>query len=140
MFNQINLFYPLFAQVGITFVVWLWMYKTRLREIKKLAIRPEEIATDHELTEKLNNVVAPSDNFKNLFEIPVLFYVLILSLYITNNGNEVFVILLSLFVATRAVHSIIHCTYNRVVHRFYAYVVSAIILWVMIIRAFITVL
>jgi len=129
MMKQINIFYPLIAQVGITFIVWLWMYKTRLAEIKKMAVRPYEIATDQALTEKLKNVVAPSDNFKNLFEMPVLFYVLTLSLYVTQQVDIKFVVLMTTFVVMRAVHSYIHCTNNNVIPRFISYVVSSATLW-----------
>ena len=127
--KQLSIFYPLLGQVGITFAVWLWMYKTRLSEIKKMAVRPSEIATDQALTEKLKNVVAPADNFKNLFEVPVLFYVLTLSLYVTHRVDTLFLVLMSLFVIARAAHSLIHCTNNNVIQRFISYVVSSAILW-----------
>jgi len=129
MIKQISVFYPLLGQVGITFAVWLWMYKTRLSEIKKMAVRPAEIATDQALTAKLKNVVAPSDNFKNLFEVPVLFYVLSLSLYVTHQVDTLFLVLMWLFVVTRAVHSLIHSTNNNVIPRFISYVTSSGILW-----------
>jgi hypothetical protein len=34
-----------------------------------------------------------------------------------------------LFVALRLVHSGIQCTYNKVVHRFYAYFAGGVVLW-----------
>ena len=36
-----------------------------------------------------------------------------------------------LFVALRIVHSAIHCTYNKVIHRFYAYLAGGSVLWVL---------
>ena len=33
------------------------------------------------------------------------------------------------YVALRALHSFIHCTYNRVLQRFAVYVASSILLW-----------
>ena len=37
-------------------------------------------------------------------------------------------------VAFRAIHSLVHCTYNRVMHRFSAYLVAALALWAMWVR------
>jgi hypothetical protein len=39
------------------------------------------------------------------------------------------------FLAFRVLHSVIHCTYNKVLHRFAAYFVSALALWAMVLRA-----
>jgi hypothetical protein len=33
------------------------------------------------------------------------------------------------FVALRVLHSCIHCTYNKVIHRFYAYLAGGMVLW-----------
>jgi len=34
----------------------------------------------------------------------------------------------------RVLHSLIHCTYNKIVHRFNAYLASSLVLWAMWIR------
>ncbi|MFO8023740.1 MAPEG family protein [Thiohalophilus sp.] len=41
------------------------------------------------------------------------------------------------FFVFRLLHSVIHCTYNRVLHRFYSYSVASLALWAMIILAMI---
>jgi hypothetical protein len=68
------------------------------------------------------------DNFRNLFELPVLFYVALLTIYIIGATNTAFVLLAWGYVAARVAHSYIHCTSNIVMHRFYAFVTSCTLL------------
>ena len=70
-----------------------------------------------------------ADNYRNLFEMPVLFY---LALVVTAIAGLVTPLSLGLawaYVALRVVHSAIHCGYNRVMHRFYAFLASNLVLW-----------
>ncbi len=77
----------------------------------------------------------PSDNLKNLFEIPVLFYALILYLFVTQQIDMVYVATAWIFVVFRTLHSIVHCTFNYVMLRFNLYLISAIAVWFMAARA-----
>jgi hypothetical protein len=124
-----NHFLPVFGQVFLTFVVWIWMYITRLGTMYRKKIAPQSLAIGD--NDFLKEVVNPSDNFENLFELPVLFYVLALTLYVTQSMDEFYFYSAWFFVLTRAVHSLIHCTSNRITLRFSAYIFGAITLWVM---------
>ena len=75
--------------------------------------------------------MAAADNFRNLFEAPVLFFAVCCALAITDTVTPLQVTLAWVFVGLRAVHSFIHVTYNRVMHRFAAYVASTICLFLM---------
>ena len=83
------------------------------------------------LSEDLKSAVNPSDNFENLFEMPVLFYVAALLIFVTGLTDPIYVFGAWAFVALRAIHSIVHCTYNKIMHRFYFYAASSIVLWLM---------
>lgn len=120
---------PAIALVAVTFVVWCWMYFTRLRYLRANRIDPNSIATRERGAARLEPVSAPSDNFQNLFEMPVLFYVLIILLFDTGHANSGFVSAAWAFVALRTLHSAIHCTYNDVMHRFTVYALSSLVLW-----------
>src|SRR5262245_61670196 len=122
---------PVLAMVGLTFMVWCYMYFKRLRFIRVHSIDPQSVATRTLGAQSLAAVSAPSDNLMNLFEIPVLFYLLVVLLLITGEASQGFVIGAWAYVALRALHSLIHCTYNQVLHRFAVYVASSIVLWVM---------
>ncbi|MGH7878448.1 MAG: MAPEG family protein, partial [Candidatus Binataceae bacterium] len=77
----------------------------------------------------------PSDNLKNLFEIPVIFYALALYLFITKQVDTVYVDAAWLFVVFRVLHSAVHCTFNLVMLRFYLYLLSTLAVWFIAIRA-----
>ena len=77
----------------------------------------------------------PSDNLKNLFEIPVLFYALSLYLFATGQVDGAYVAAGWVFVAFRALHSAMHCTSNVVMVRFYLYLISTLAVWFMLVRA-----
>ena len=77
----------------------------------------------------------PSDNFKNLFELPVLFYALSLYLFVTGQVDGAYVAAGWIFAAFRVLHSAVHCTFNHVMLRFNLYLISCLALGFMAIRA-----
>jgi hypothetical protein len=115
--------------VALTFLVWCYMYFKRLSFVRVHSIDPQDVATRALGAKSLAEVSAPSDNLMNLFEMPVLFYFLVALLLITGHATDGFVTAAWIYVALRAVHSFIHCTYNRVLHRFSVYASSSILLW-----------
>lgn len=120
---------PVCGQVLLTLLVWIVLYITRVGTMKRKRIHPQVLADESQSQILLKEVVNPSDNFENLFELPVLFYVV--AVIISTNGvtDLTYVVLAWGFVGFRAIHSLIHCSYNKIMHRFYAYLVSSLILW-----------
>lgn len=116
--------------IGITAAVWLRLFSERIGEMRARRIRPQDIATKQQATEILRKVNA-SDNFSNLFEVPVLFYVLCILAFTTQMVTPFMLGGAWAFVALRGLHSLIHCTYNHVMHRFVAYLLSSLILFVL---------
>ena len=125
-----SIFLPCVALVALTAIVWVRLYVERIGEMRSRRIKPQSISTSGESSQALQHVKA-SDNFSNLFEVPVLFYVLRISLAVTQTVTPWFVYGAWAFVALRAVHSFINITYNLVMHRFYAYAASTILLFIM---------
>lgn len=121
---------PLFALVMLTAIVWIFMYIRRLAFILNNQIDPQRIATP-----ELLNAVLPaeinnsSNNLKNLFELPVIFYVLCLILLATQRVDMIFLYAAWAYVGLRVIHSLIHCTSNVVNLRFTAYFLSSLMLW-----------
>ncbi|HEY5683667.1 MAG TPA: MAPEG family protein [Sulfuricaulis sp.] len=123
--------YPVFAMVTLTAIVWVSVYLTRVREIRRKRIPAQKLANRSVASQILKNVAGPSDNLINLFELPVLFYVLMVLLFITDRGDGIYLALAWGYVLLRVAHSFIHCTYNRVLHRFSVYLASSLVLWAM---------
>jgi len=127
---QNAIFGPVFATVCLTFVVWVYMYVKRIAFIHCNQISPTDLAVPGKLAELTPPEVSnPSDNFQNLFEIPVLFYVLALYLFVAEQVDTIHVVAAWVFVAFRVLHSAVHCTVNIVMLRFYLYFVSALAVW-----------
>jgi len=122
------IYWPAVAMVALTMVVWVRMYRTRIAQMKRERIHPQAVATSAQVAAKLTDSKA-ADNFRNLFELPVLFY---LALVVAAQTAQVGWLTLTLawsFVALRMLHSLIHCSYNKVIHRFYAYFFGGVVLW-----------
>ena len=129
------IFAPFFAMIFLTLAVWIYMYARRIPFIQKSQLSPEQLTPTEFARISPPEVSNPSDNLKNLFEIPTIFYGLVLYLSITNQVDIVYVAAAWVFVAFRVFHSIVHCTINIIVLRFWLYFVSTVALWFIAIRA-----
>lgn len=125
---------PLLAQVVLTFVVMFRMYAARVAEFRAKRIHPDSVPTRAAFRAQLTDSANSADNFSNLFETPVLFYVAILLALVLLVTDPLLVMLAWLYVLCRVVHSLIHTTYNRVMHRFYAFSASVFVLMVIWVR------
>ena len=132
---QTAIFGPFFATVALTFAVWIYLFVRRIPFINA-NMTPAELAVPGRLAALSPPEVSnPSDNFKNLFEVPVLFYALALYLFVTNEVDAVGVTAAWVFVVFRALHSLVHCTFNHVMLRFALYAISTLAVFFIAVRA-----
>jgi hypothetical protein len=122
------IFLAALAMAALCFVVWWRMYFMRIGEMKRERIHPQAVALSAQAAARLTDSRA-ADNFRNLFELPVLFYLALVVAALTAQVTPVVLALAWGFVALRVLHSWIHCTYNKVMHRFYAYLAGGMALW-----------
>jgi hypothetical protein len=125
--NQTSILLPLMTLMGWTFAVFLLIPYQRFKAV----LTRKLIVDDFKFGESTNVVGAvsiPNRNFMNLLEVPVLFYVVCLTLYVTQETDSVGLALAWSYVSLRVVHSLVHLTYNKVVHRFSFYAASNIVL------------
>jgi hypothetical protein len=118
---------PLLAMVGLTLAVWVRLYVVRVREMKRSRINPQRLAGSAD--KGLLKDTRASDNFSNLFEVPVLFYALVLATIASGIADPALLVLAWAFVGLRALHSAIQCSYNRVMHRFTVYALGTVSLF-----------
>lgn len=124
---------PILAQVVLSLLVLLYMAARRLPALAAGKPTPEQLKLRKTYDEDLPGYARyPSENYKNLFELPVLFFVLSFCALITGLGGTMMVTLAWIFVATRVVHSLIHCTYNNVMHRFLVFLLGVIVVIAML--------
>jgi len=133
--NQTAIFSPLFAMIFLTMAGWVYMYARRLPFIARSKLRPEQLTPLEFARLSPPEVANPSDNLKNLFEVPVLFYVLALYLFVTSQVDTTHLVAAWIFFVFRALHSAVHCTVNIVPLRFALYLVGSLAVAVMAVRA-----
>jgi hypothetical protein len=134
--RQDAIFSPFFALMFLTLLVWVYMYIRRISFIISSKLKPQDLVAPNTLAQiSPPSVSNPSDNLKNLFEIPVLFYALLLYLFITQQVDTVYVNAAWIFVVFRVLHSVVHCTFNLVILRFYLYLFATLAVWFITLRA-----
>jgi len=116
MTSRHAILFPMLALVLLTMVVAIVMFRRRVAEMRAKRIPPQAVATATQMAARLSDICA-ADNFRNLFETPVLFYAAVLTIYAAELTSPLYVTLAWVYVALRLVHSAIHCTYNKVMHR-----------------------
>ncbi len=124
------LLWPAFALAALTFAVWLRLFFSRVGEMRRLRIHPQSVATSTQAAQKFVDTRA-ADNFRNLFELPVLFYAALGIAFVIHADDAVTLTLAWAFVALRVAHSAIECSYNRVMHRFSVYLAGGAALWIL---------
>lgn len=134
--HQTAIFGPFLATILLTLAVWTYMYVRRIGFITANRIGSQELAAPGELARRSPPGVSnPSDNLKNLFEVPVTFYAVVLYLFVTEQVDQTYLVAAWVFVVFRVLHSAVHCTFNLVILRFYLYLISTVAVWFMVVRA-----
>ena len=133
MQNKLILF-PLIAMVALTVLVAVVMLTRRISTFKTKRLHPQKVALSAQMAALVEDSRA-SDNFRNLFETPVLFYAAMLTIFSANLTSATFIVMAWGYVAARCAHSAIHCTSNHVMRRFYAFATSftlLLLIWILI--------
>jgi hypothetical protein len=105
----------------------------RIRAVRRGRV-PRNAFRLGELPEVPADVTVANRNLMNLLEVPLLFYVVCIAAYTTRHAEPRFVALAWAYVGLRLVHSLIHLTTNRVIHRLIAFALSNVVLVMMWIR------
>ena len=127
---------PLMALVLWTFVMWAWLYATRIPAIRKNKIVMDSQRPGGELLSQLPAEVRwKADNYNNLMEQPTLFYAVALTLALLDADAGLNTGLAWLYVGLRVVHSLVQAIVNIIIIRFAIFMAASFVLLVMAIRA-----
>lgn len=126
--------YPLLALIGWTFVMWAWMYATRIPAMQREQIDVDELAKTGAPLVLPATVSRVADNYNHLHEQPTLFYALVLCGAILGavDGGQIF--LAWSYVAVRVVHSLVQAINNPILVRFGVFAFGSAILFVLLLR------
>ncbi|MBI3678343.1 MAG: MAPEG family protein [Proteobacteria bacterium] len=129
--QQDLIFQPMGALAALTFFVLV------LIPIRRFAagFAGKITADDFKYGESANvpgSVSIPNRAYMNLLEMPVLFYVICLILFVSGRVDALFLNIAWIYVVLRALHTLVHITYNNVRHRLVFFALSnftAIAMW-----------
>ena len=125
----------MFALVILTAIIGLCAFMVRYNSVKKGEVKIKFYRT-MQGSEVSERIIQTTRCFNNMFEVPVLFYI-VSTLYVALGvENTVALILAWLFVILRYIHAYIFMTYNNVIHRmlvFWGSFLSLFILWIVLI-------
>lgn len=120
---------PVFAQVALTFFLMFWMARTRFGAVRAGKVTVSELKRDWTSWPERPTQVAAA--YHNQFQLPVLFYVLVLIALVTTQADFLFVLLSWLFVILRIAHAFVHTGKNDIRARFQVFALGATVLIVM---------
>lgn len=127
-----GLILPMLALAAWTLVILITLILKRVKHAGDANIDPQQMRTPDMAysvcTESINNM---ANNFKHLFEVPVLFYVVCLAATLAGAVGSLMAALAWAFVALRVAHSVVQCTSNVVMVRLGVFAVSVVVLIVM---------
>jgi hypothetical protein len=127
------------AVIGLvlwSFVMWVWLYATRLPAIFRLKIVYDPNRPSSEFIDQIPPRVRwKADNYNHLMEQPTLFYATAITLSLLGAGGGINAILAWLYVALRVAHSLVQALVNIVELRFAIFMAGSLVLLLLAIRA-----
>ncbi len=112
---------PVVALVAWTLIIMIWMVIARMREFRRLGIKPTTIpdgARGVDLEGKADaSAQWKSHNYNHLMEQPTIFYAIAITLALMGMDQPINVWLAWGYVGLRVVHSLVQCTVNIVRYR-----------------------
>lgn len=127
---------PVIALVLWSFVMWAWLYATRIP-----AMRAAGTPLDPGMTTADFNATIPAhvrwkaDNYNHLMEQPTIFYATALALAVAGLGTGWNLWLAWTYVGLRVIHSLVQATVNAIAVRFLVFMIASLVLLVLAIRA-----
>ncbi len=122
------LIWPMLVHMSMTILILFWLAYSRVSRIAKQGmaeIRKKGFPV---------HVTNASDNFKNQFEVPVIFYALSILIIMAGTATQTIVLAAWVFVIGRIIHAFIQLTKNIIFPwRFLIFLITVLALIVMLV-------
>jgi hypothetical protein len=128
---------PMLALIVWTFVVWMWMYATRIPAMQAAGIDAGKLTQKADLDGLPVRVKQIADNYNHLHEQPTIFYALVAYCVLAGTADATNIALAWAYVGARVAHSIVQCTWNYVPVRFTIFSVGSLVLMAIAVRCLI---
>lgn len=115
--------FPMLALIGWTFVIMLLMGSRRISAVQAGRVHAREFALGESAAVPADCAIV-NRHYMNLLEIPLLFYAVCLTYYVTQQADTTALVLAWAYVALRLGHSAVHLTSNRLFHRLLTFAFS----------------
>ena len=126
--SAITILYPCFAMALITLYISIRL--TVLRHVAVLKDGLNPVFFKHNRGgEPPEYLMRNEDHYVNIFEQPVLFYIVCVLVYITGQVDPILLTMAWAYIGTRILHGIIHLRYNKIIWRRNAFYLSTIVLF-----------
>jgi hypothetical protein len=127
---------PVVALAAWTFLMWAWMYATRIPAIRQAAMKLDPSAPrGAQMAELPARVRWKADNYNHLMEMPTLFYAMGIVLSLISVAPETDARLAWSYVGLRMTHSVFQATVNKIEVRFALFILSSLVLLTLTVRA-----
>lgn len=124
-----TLLLSVFVQVALTLGLLVWMASARTTSVKRGDTKMRDIALGQPAWPERPTQIG--NCYNSQFQIPLLFYVLVILAWITKQADLIFVVMAWIFVLSRLAHAYIHTTSNYVPNRFRAFALGVLVLALM---------
>ncbi len=133
--NFSTILLPVLIQITLTLLVFLILGARKIKAIKAGGVDRQKTALDTSAWP--DDVVKVSNNIANQFQTPVLFYVLSLLFYFTQQVTTTVLVLAWVYALSRLLHAYVHIHSNYVPHRFNLFMIGVLCLMAMTVLAFV---
>ena len=120
---------PVFVQIALTFALLIWMARARTSSVSRGETKIRDIALRQPAWPAQATQI--SNCYDSQFQLPPLFYVLVILAWATRQADLIFVVMAWIFVLARLAHAYVHTTSNHVPTRFWVFAVGMLVLLLM---------
>jgi hypothetical protein len=132
---------PAAALGAWTFVMWAWMYATRIPAIRRAGMKLDAtIPRGEQMATLPPEVRWKADNYNHLFEQPTVFYPIVIIAALLPASGAVEQALAWAYVGLRIAHSLFQATVNRIEVRFVLFASSSLVLLALVARVLVALL
>jgi len=125
---------PVLTLIGWTFVMWVWLYATRIPALRAARVDLVAVSRTGAKLDLPPEVSRVADNYNHLHEQPTLFYALALAAHVANAVDAISVALAWGYVGLRVVHSLVQATRNVIIVRFWVFAAASLVLLLLLLR------
>jgi hypothetical protein len=125
---------PVLALIAWTFVMWVWLYATRIPALRTAKVDLVAVSRTGAKLDLPPEVARVADNYNHLHEQPTIFYALALAAELGNVVDWWSQALGWSYVVLRVVHSLVQATRNVIMVRFCVFAAASLVLLLLLVH------